>query len=131
VKSGHCFLEPNVPCSGSLYISLLTMILFEPIIRYVNGGSNGRHGTKRACESVVGGGFTLQLNIYVPKGKEGILAKLDAVSRDLGKPKNEIVIEALERYLRLSAATIELGRYPTKVVGSLSRKEIYGDRVKP
>ncbi|HHY35487.1 MAG TPA: ribbon-helix-helix domain-containing protein [Firmicutes bacterium] len=73
----------------------------------------------------------MQLNMYVPKDKEEILARLDAISKETGKPKNEIVIEALERYLRLSAVPAKLGRYPTRVVGSVSRKEVYGDRVEP
>ena len=77
------------------------------------------------------GGIALQLNIYVPKDKESLLAKLDAMSKELGKPKNEMVIEALERYLRLSAGAGELGKYPTKVTGPLSRRDIYGDRAKP
>lgn len=78
-----------------------------------------------------GGGIALQLNIYVPRDKEDVLARLDAVSKELGRPKNEMVIEALERYLRLNAPTVELGKYPTRVTGSLSRRDIYGDRAKP
>lgn len=73
----------------------------------------------------------MQLNIYVPKDKEDLLARLDAVSKELGRPKNEMVIEALERYLRLNAPIAELGKYATRVTGSLSRRDIYGDRVKP
>lgn len=73
----------------------------------------------------------MQLNIYIPKDKANVLAKLDALSRQLGKPKNEMVIEALERYLWVSANTGGLGKYATRVTGSLSRHDIYGDRPKP
>lgn len=73
----------------------------------------------------------MQLNIYVPKDKEGLVARLDSVSRQTGKPKNEMVIEALEQYLRLSPSVGALGAYPSTVTGSLSRRDIYGDRTKP
>ncbi|MGE5578944.1 MAG: hypothetical protein ACM3WU_02770 [Bacillota bacterium] len=72
----------------------------------------------------------MQLNIYVPKEKEALLARLDAVSKEQGKPKNEIVIDALERYLRLSAVSIELGKYALGATGSLSRRDIYDGRGK-
>ena len=70
----------------------------------------------------------MQLNVYIPKGKEGLLARLDSIAGRLGKAKNEIVIEALEHYIRLNAGTVELGKYDSRVTGSLSRKSIYGDR---
>ncbi|MEX0974751.1 MAG: hypothetical protein WD024_05295 [Bacillota bacterium] len=70
----------------------------------------------------------MQLNIYVPKEKERVLIQLDALSRDLGRPKNEIVLMALEQYLGSTPRRAELGTYPTKTVGQLSRKDIYGDR---
>lgn len=73
----------------------------------------------------------MQLNIYVPKEKEGLLAQLDAVSKERGRPKNEIVIDALERYLRLAVASAELGKYAMGVTGSLSRRDIYESRIKP
>ena len=73
----------------------------------------------------------LQLNIYVPKGKEQVLARLDSLSRNSGKPKNEIVLEALEGYLHSAGPTRTLGVYPSRVIGSLSRRDIYGDRRHP
>lgn len=75
-------------------------------------------------------GIAVQLNIYVPKGKQDVVRKLDAAARELGRPKNELVIEALEKYLQTSARPIRLGTYPSRVIGSLSRRDIYGDRVK-
>jgi hypothetical protein len=73
----------------------------------------------------------MQLNIYVPKHRAGVVAKLDALAKELGKPKNELVIEALERYLRSYAHAGSLGKYATKATGSLSRQDIYGDRTRP
>ena len=72
----------------------------------------------------------MQLNIYVPKEKEALLARLDAVSKEQGRPKNEMVIEALERYLRLTRVSVELGKYAMGVTGSLSRRDIYEGRPK-
>ncbi|MGI6626923.1 MAG: hypothetical protein ACOX4K_00960 [Bacillota bacterium] len=72
----------------------------------------------------------MQLNIYIPKGKESLLSRLDSIAGRLGKAKNEIVIEALEQYFRLYAGTVQLGRYNSRVTGSLSRRDIYGDRPK-
>lgn len=76
------------------------------------------------------GGDLDAVNIYVPKDKQDIVRKLDAAARALGRPKNELVIEALEKYLRTNSPTVRLGKYPTRVIGSLSRTDIYGDRVK-
>ncbi len=73
----------------------------------------------------------MQLNIYVPKEKEHVLAQLDALSRNLGSPKNEIVLSALEQYLGSVTRKTPLGTYPTRTVGSLSRKDIYGGRWGP
>lgn len=70
----------------------------------------------------------MQLNIYVPQDKAHVIARLDEVSKALGRPKNEMVIEALERYLSVNRP---LGKLPVrkgKVFGFLSREEIYRDR---
>lgn len=72
----------------------------------------------------------MQLNIYVPKEKEGLLAQLDAVSKERGKPKNEIVIDAIERYFRLVVVSAELGKYAMGETGPLSRRDIYDGRPK-
>lgn len=42
----------------------------------------------------------MQLNVYVPKDKEGLIEELDGTAKRTGRAKNEIVLEALERYLR-------------------------------
>jgi len=77
---------------------------------------------------MITGGIGVQLNVYVPKDKEDLLIKLDTVSKNLGRPKNDVVIEALERYLRVAGRRIEFGKYPGRVIGSLSRRDIYEDR---
>ncbi len=70
----------------------------------------------------------MQLNIYVPRDRAHVIARLDEVSKALGRPKNEVVIEALERYLVVNRPTVRLPVRKGKVLGSLSREEIYRDR---
>lgn len=41
----------------------------------------------------------MQLNVYVPNDKAGLIEALDEASRRTGRPKNEIVLEALEAHL--------------------------------
>ncbi|MGE5579940.1 MAG: hypothetical protein ACM3WU_07845 [Bacillota bacterium] len=70
----------------------------------------------------------MQLNIYVPQDKAHVIARLDEVCKALGRPKNEMVIEALERYLVTNRPLMRLPVRKGKVFGSLSREEIYRDR---
>ena len=42
----------------------------------------------------------MQLNVYVPRDKEGVLRSLDNAARSTGRAKNLLVLEAIERYLR-------------------------------
>ncbi len=44
--------------------------------------------------------MVMQLNIYVPKEKTRVLEALDEATRRTGRPKSELVLEALEGYLR-------------------------------
>jgi hypothetical protein len=41
----------------------------------------------------------VQLNLHVPKDRERLLGRLDSAARRLGKPKNQVVLDAIERYL--------------------------------
>jgi hypothetical protein len=41
----------------------------------------------------------MQLNLHVPKDRERLVGRLDAAARRLGRPKSQIVLDALERYL--------------------------------
>lgn len=42
----------------------------------------------------------MQLNVYVPKEKAGLIEELDRTAKRTGRAKNELVLEALEHYLR-------------------------------
>lgn len=69
----------------------------------------------------------MQLNIYVPKEKAFLLKELDRTSRQVGRPKNELILEALERYL--SQRRSVLGRYHLGVVRGWRRGELYERRL--
>jgi len=67
----------------------------------------------------------MQLNIYVPQDKKHLVLRLDEVAKALGRPKNAIVLEALERFLAVTKPQIVLPVRKGKVRGRLSRAEIY------
>jgi hypothetical protein len=71
----------------------------------------------------------MQLNIYVPREKERVLGDLELAVRTTGRPKNLLVIEAIERYLRAEPAdkpgvlrTYNLG------LGTFDRAALYEER---
>ena len=70
----------------------------------------------------------MQLNIYVPQDKAHLIERLDEVCKSLGRPKNEMVLEALERFLAVNRSPAELPLRRGKIIGSLSREDIYRDR---
>jgi len=41
----------------------------------------------------------VQLNLHVPKDRERLLGRLESTARRLGRPKNQVVLDAIERYL--------------------------------
>ena len=41
----------------------------------------------------------MQLNLHVPKDRERLVARLEAAARRLDRPKNQVVLDAIERYL--------------------------------
>lgn len=41
----------------------------------------------------------MQLNLHVPKDRERLLGRLEVAARRLGRPKNQVVLDAIERYL--------------------------------
>lgn len=68
----------------------------------------------------------MQLNVYVPKEKAEIVRALDAAAKRTGRPKNELVLEALEAYLQRARPQLEVfelgvGTWP-------SRGELYLER---
>ena len=59
----------------------------------------------------------------MPKAKQDVVRRLDAAAKALGRPKNELVIEALEQYFHANAPAIRLSTYPSRAIGSLSRRD--------
>jgi hypothetical protein len=69
----------------------------------------------------------VQLNIDVPADKQALLRDLDEASRKTGRPKNDLVLEALGRYL--AAVRPRLGRYRLGKVQAWRRGELYTRRL--
>ncbi len=76
-------------------------------------------------------GAAKTLRVNVPHGKEHLVFRLDEVANALGRPKNELVLEALERFLAVTKPQVALPVRKGKVIGQLSREEIYGGRGLP
>lgn len=70
----------------------------------------------------------MQLNVYVPEARRRLLSLLDAVSRRTGRPKNDLVLDALERYLPSAEEGVELGTYDLGEVCPAPRGELYERR---
>lgn len=70
----------------------------------------------------------MQLNVYVPRARASILAELDRMSQETGRQKNDIVIEALERYFKTHAR--ELPTFHLGEVKPWKRGDLYEDRLK-
>lgn len=70
----------------------------------------------------------MQLNIYIPKEKASILLALDRIAETTKRPKNELVLEALERYLP-GATTGTLKKFSLGTVNSIRRADIYERRL--
>lgn len=66
----------------------------------------------------------VQLNIYVPKDRAEILELLDRVAARSNRPKNEIVLEALERYL-MDLTPRMLGKFSLGEVKDIDREKLY------
>jgi hypothetical protein len=71
--------------------------------------------------------MAMQLNIYVPKSRAGVVADLERVSRETGRQKNEIVLEALARFL--AAHGPEIPTFHLGSVKSWKRGDLYQDRL--
>lgn len=69
----------------------------------------------------------MQLNVYVPRSRASILAELDRVSRETGVQKNELVLTAIEQYIRQRPR--ELGRYNLGAAIPWKRGDLYEDRL--
>ena len=71
--------------------------------------------------------MSVQLNIYIPKTRAELLAALDRASRETGRQKNKIVLEALERFLQERPR--EMGRYYLNAIIPWRRGDLYEDRL--
>jgi hypothetical protein len=71
----------------------------------------------------------MQLNVYVPKGRAQLLAALDAAVRRTGRQKNELVLEALERYFSVedAADVPRLRTFDLGAIDSPPRAELYDE----
>lgn len=69
----------------------------------------------------------MQLNIYVPKEKTALLKVLDRTAELTGRPKNELVLEALEKYLLATAPAP--GQYSLGAIKSFRRGDLYNRRL--
>lgn len=70
----------------------------------------------------------MQLNIYIPKDKGHIIAYLEKLARTTGRPKNELVLEALEHYF--PKTRVAPGKFSLGKERPAGRTEIYKGRLK-
>jgi hypothetical protein len=68
----------------------------------------------------------VQLNVYVPREREALLQELDRAARATGRPKNELVLEALEAHLK--RVRPDLGVHSMGGIAFPSRAELYEER---
>jgi len=71
----------------------------------------------------------MQLNLYIPKGEEGVVRALERVAREQGRRKNEVVLDALRKYLRERNEAPQLGVHHLGVREPIRRSELYEDRL--
>ncbi|MBE3583440.1 MAG: hypothetical protein IMX01_04940 [Limnochordaceae bacterium] len=69
----------------------------------------------------------MQLNLYVPADKQHLLNVLETVSKTTGRPKNEIVLAALEQHL--TTLTPSVGQFHLGKVKSWVRSDLYEERL--
>jgi hypothetical protein len=75
----------------------------------------------------------MQLNVHVPKAREHVVQELEEMALEGDRPKNQLVLDAIELYLRRRRrprqARIELPVYADMdVIAPLRRAEIYDER---
>ncbi len=80
-----------------------------------------RMGMERRCY--------VQLNVYVPENRRDVVRLLEAASKRTGRAKNELVLEALDRFLRGSAVIRELGQHHLGRFRVSRRADIYNARL--
>lgn len=75
----------------------------------------------------------MQLNIHVPKAREKLLHELEDAARETHHPKSQLVLDAIEMYVRdrrRKRRRVELPLYPEmKPVAPLRRTDLYDERL--
>ena len=71
----------------------------------------------------------MQLNLYIPKREEAVVKALERLAREQGKPKNELVLEALRKYLEEQTRPPALGSHDLGVREPIRRADLYEDRL--
>ncbi|MGH7882659.1 MAG: hypothetical protein ACREN8_07105 [Candidatus Dormibacteraceae bacterium] len=72
----------------------------------------------------------MQLNVHVPKDREQLLYQLDRLAEKQHQPKNQLVLNALQQYLRIhqlpTEASVSLPVVrPIGVIQLLNRADLY------
>ena len=74
----------------------------------------------------------VQLNIHVPRAREAVIAELEAEAAATGKPKNQIVLDALVAHLRARSRRgrrkPQLRTWNLSATGDLRRADLYEER---
>jgi len=71
----------------------------------------------------------MQMNIYVPKSKETLLASLERAAGQTGRPKNDLVLEAIEQYLARGEKSADIPVFRLGAVMPDAREKLYLDRL--
>ena len=72
----------------------------------------------------------MQFNIYVPEQRKAVIVRLGEFASRTGRPRNEIVLEALEKFLTDQAVpTVKLGIFSLGETSLESRGELYEERL--
>ncbi len=71
----------------------------------------------------------MQLNVYVSEDRREVIRLLEVACKRTGRAKNELVLEALDRFLRVSGVVRELGQHRLGRLRMGRRAEIYSARL--
>ncbi len=71
----------------------------------------------------------MQLNVYIPENRREIVRLLEVASKRTGRAKNELVLEALDRFLRGSSGIRELGQHRMGQMRTSRRADVYSARL--
>jgi hypothetical protein len=76
----------------------------------------------------------VQLNVHVPKDREGVLEALDRAVRRRRVSKSQLVLDAIELYFRQMEAERDEGdkeipSFDLGVVGPWTREQLYEERL--